>query len=235
MARLAAASAWCRGVNNRRRSDEVREFLATRRARLTPDQVGLPAGSRRRVPGYAPQRGRGARRSQRRVLRRLERGTWPAPQPAVLEALARALQLEQPSAPTCSTSPRPPRAPRPQPRRAASRQQGSVRPSIQSAAREQSQMSIALVSSPPGPLLNSRHPPPPSTSLIGSSPSRAKSGAGPVPRARVARLLTKLGALRPGVCQHSCTRSHRHDPHDHSLQGLVGELFPPTARSSGGL
>src|SRR4051794_14158437 len=37
------------GVDNR---TAIREFLATRRARLTPEQVGLPAGGgRRRVQG----------------------------------------------------------------------------------------------------------------------------------------------------------------------------------------
>lgn len=30
---------------------EIRDFLATRRAKLTPDQVGLPNAGRRRVPG----------------------------------------------------------------------------------------------------------------------------------------------------------------------------------------
>ncbi|HEU4544051.1 MAG TPA: hypothetical protein VFR23_23170 [Jiangellaceae bacterium] len=31
---------------------EIRDFLVTRRARITPEQVGLPsAGGRRRVPG----------------------------------------------------------------------------------------------------------------------------------------------------------------------------------------
>src|SRR4051812_3263644 len=30
---------------------QISEFLATRRARLTPEQVGLPTGARRRVPG----------------------------------------------------------------------------------------------------------------------------------------------------------------------------------------
>jgi hypothetical protein len=36
-------------VDNR---SDIRDFLATRRARITPDQVGLPAGGgRRRVPG----------------------------------------------------------------------------------------------------------------------------------------------------------------------------------------
>jgi hypothetical protein len=30
---------------------DVREFLVSRRAKLTPTQVGLPGGSNRRVPG----------------------------------------------------------------------------------------------------------------------------------------------------------------------------------------
>jgi len=36
-------------VDNR---SDIREFLATRRAKISPEQVGLPAGGgRRRVPG----------------------------------------------------------------------------------------------------------------------------------------------------------------------------------------
>ncbi|MGK5558980.1 transcriptional regulator, partial [Actinomadura kijaniata] len=31
--------------------EEVREFLTSRRAKITPEQAGLPPGSRRRVPG----------------------------------------------------------------------------------------------------------------------------------------------------------------------------------------
>ncbi|MBE3012700.1 helix-turn-helix transcriptional regulator [Microbispora sp. NEAU-D428] len=31
--------------------DQIRDFLATRRAKLTPEQVGLPTSGRRRVPG----------------------------------------------------------------------------------------------------------------------------------------------------------------------------------------
>ncbi len=31
--------------------DDIRDFLVSRRSRLTPEQVGLPAGTRRRVPG----------------------------------------------------------------------------------------------------------------------------------------------------------------------------------------
>src|SRR6478735_7336560 len=79
-------------VDNRR---EVREFLMTRRARITPDQVGLPAGSGRRVPGL--------RRSEVATLAglsveyyaRLERGQIAGASSSVLDALARALQLDE--------------------------------------------------------------------------------------------------------------------------------------------
>jgi transcriptional regulator with XRE-family HTH domain len=79
-------------VDNR---DEVREFLVSRRARLTPELAGLPAGSRRRVPGL--------RRSEVAALAdvsveyyaKLERGNLAGVSPAVLEAVARALQLDE--------------------------------------------------------------------------------------------------------------------------------------------
>jgi transcriptional regulator with XRE-family HTH domain len=74
---------------------EVREFLTTRRARLTPDHVGLPTSGRRRVPGL--------RRSEVAALAglsveyyaRLERGQIAGASAGVLEALARALQLDE--------------------------------------------------------------------------------------------------------------------------------------------
>ncbi|WP_326793538.1 helix-turn-helix transcriptional regulator (plasmid) [Streptomyces sp. NBC_00841] len=73
---------------------EVREFLTSRRAKITPEQAGLPSGSRRRVPGL--------RRSEVAALgdmsveyySKLERGNLVGASPAVLEALARALQLD---------------------------------------------------------------------------------------------------------------------------------------------
>ncbi|UPT46676.1 MULTISPECIES: helix-turn-helix transcriptional regulator [Streptomyces] len=74
--------------------EEVREFLTSRRAKITPDQVGLPGGSRRRVPGL--------RRSEVATLAdmsveyysKLERGDLAGVSPGVLEALARALRLD---------------------------------------------------------------------------------------------------------------------------------------------
>ncbi|WP_448070675.1 helix-turn-helix transcriptional regulator [Georgenia yuyongxinii] len=75
---------------------EIRDFLATRRARLTPERVGLPAGGgRRRVPGL--------RREEVAVLAgvstewytRLEKGHIGGVSEDVLEAVARALQLDE--------------------------------------------------------------------------------------------------------------------------------------------
>jgi transcriptional regulator with XRE-family HTH domain len=74
---------------------EVKEFLTTRRARITPDIAGLPAfGGNRRVPGL--------RREEVALLSgmsvdyytRLERGDLSGASDSVLDALARALQLD---------------------------------------------------------------------------------------------------------------------------------------------
>ncbi|WP_420124037.1 helix-turn-helix domain-containing protein [Nakamurella sp.] len=75
------------------RSD-VREFLTSRRSRVSPDQVGLPAGTGRRVPGL--------RRSEVATLAgvsveyytRLERGAIRGASAEVLDSLARALRLD---------------------------------------------------------------------------------------------------------------------------------------------
>jgi transcriptional regulator with XRE-family HTH domain len=76
--------------------NEIREFLTSRRARITPDQAGLPAyGGHRRVAGL--------RREEVAMLAgvsvdyytRLERGTAAGASDSVLEALSRALQLDE--------------------------------------------------------------------------------------------------------------------------------------------
>jgi len=74
---------------------EIREFLRSRRARITPHEAGLPAyGGNRRVSGL--------RREEVAMLAgvsvdyyvRMERGSLAGASDAVLDALARALQLE---------------------------------------------------------------------------------------------------------------------------------------------
>ncbi|MFI6562231.1 helix-turn-helix transcriptional regulator [Streptomyces sp. NPDC050534] len=74
---------------------DIREFLASHRAKITPQQAGLPAyGGNRRVPGL--------RREEVALLAgvsidyyvRLERGHLAGASEDVLDALARALQLD---------------------------------------------------------------------------------------------------------------------------------------------
>ncbi|MDP9947515.1 MULTISPECIES: helix-turn-helix transcriptional regulator [Streptomyces] len=74
--------------------EEVREFLTSRRAKITPELAGLPAGPRRRVPGL--RRGEVAALADVSVeyYAKLERGDLSGVSPAVLEALARALRLD---------------------------------------------------------------------------------------------------------------------------------------------
>jgi transcriptional regulator with XRE-family HTH domain len=76
--------------------NEIREFLASRRARITPQQAGLVAyGRNRRVPGL--------RREEVAMLAgvsidyytQLERGKLNGVSAGVLDALARALQLDE--------------------------------------------------------------------------------------------------------------------------------------------
>lgn len=75
--------------------EDVREFLSSRRARLTPEQAGLPAyGGNRRVKGL--------RREEVALLAgvsvdyyvRMERGNLSGASDSVLESLARALHLD---------------------------------------------------------------------------------------------------------------------------------------------
>lgn len=114
------------GVDNR---NEIRQFLASRRARITPGQAGLPNyGGSRRVPGL--------RREEVAMLAgvsidyyiRLERGNLGGVSESVLDSLARALQLDEAEhahlfdlAQAAAASPRPRRTPRKQ----------QIRPSIQ--------------------------------------------------------------------------------------------------------
>ena len=74
----------------------MRDFLTSRRARLTPAQVGLPTfGGRRRVPGLRREELALLAGVSVDYLTRLERGNVAGASDGVLEALARALQLDE--------------------------------------------------------------------------------------------------------------------------------------------
>lgn len=75
---------------------EVRQFLSTRRGRITPEQAGIePYGGRRRVPGL--RREEVARLAGVSVdyYTRLERGNLTGVSDSVLDAIAQALELDR--------------------------------------------------------------------------------------------------------------------------------------------
>ncbi|MFE9604631.1 helix-turn-helix transcriptional regulator [Streptomyces hokutonensis] len=78
------------------RSTEIREFLRTRRARVTPEQAGLaPHAGVRRVPGLRREEVAQLAGVSVDYYVRLERGRTQGVSQAVLEAVARALQLDE--------------------------------------------------------------------------------------------------------------------------------------------
>jgi PAS domain-containing protein len=72
------------------------EFLRAMRARLTPHDVGLPDGERRRLPGLRRQEVAQLAAVSVDWYIRLEQGRVGAPGAAVLDALAQALLLSEP-------------------------------------------------------------------------------------------------------------------------------------------
>jgi transcriptional regulator with XRE-family HTH domain len=76
--------------------NEVREFLASRRAKVTPKQAGIPHfGGQRRVPGL--RRGEVATLAGVSIeyYTRLERGNLGGVSDSVLDAVAKAFQLDE--------------------------------------------------------------------------------------------------------------------------------------------
>jgi transcriptional regulator with XRE-family HTH domain len=75
---------------------DIREFLASRRARITPEQAGLPVyGGNRRVAGLRREEVALLAGISVEYYTRLERGTLHGASDEVLEGLARALQLDE--------------------------------------------------------------------------------------------------------------------------------------------
>jgi transcriptional regulator with XRE-family HTH domain len=75
---------------------EIREFLATRRAKLSPSQAGLASGGgRRRVPGLRREEVALIAGVSTDWYTRLEKGNIRGVSDEVLDAVARALQLDE--------------------------------------------------------------------------------------------------------------------------------------------
>jgi transcriptional regulator with XRE-family HTH domain len=213
-------------VDNRQ---EVREFLMTRRARITPEQVGLPVGRGRRVPGL--------RRSEVATIAglsveyyaRLERGQIAGASTGVLDALARALRLDDTerahlfdlarAADGIPTSGRP--------RRRASGKPAS-RPSLQWAL-ESIRDGVAFVRDPHQNLL--------ATNSLGRAFYSPVLGAGGrMPNLARFQFLDPASRefypdwdLFAEMCVGIMRAEAGRDPHDRGLQDLVGELSTHSA------
>ncbi|MDQ4491303.1 helix-turn-helix transcriptional regulator [Sinomonas sp. ASV486] len=73
---------------------EVREFLMSRRAKLTPELAGIPAGPNRRVAGLRRSEVAMAAGVSVEYYAKLERGTIAGASSSVLDSIATALQLD---------------------------------------------------------------------------------------------------------------------------------------------
>ena len=75
-------------------TNDIAEFLTTRRAKVTPEQAGLPSYGKRRVPGLRREEVASLAGMSVEYYKRLERGNVAGVSELVLEGLARALQLD---------------------------------------------------------------------------------------------------------------------------------------------
>lgn len=73
---------------------EVRDFLTSRRARISPEQAGLPTVGQRRVPGLRRSEVAALAGMSVEYYAKLERGSLAGASAGVLDALARALRLD---------------------------------------------------------------------------------------------------------------------------------------------
>ncbi|GID30677.1 helix-turn-helix transcriptional regulator [Paractinoplanes brasiliensis] len=74
---------------------EVRDFLTTRRAKITPERAGLPVTGQRRVPGLRRSEVAALAGMSVEYYAKLERGSLAGVSSGVLDAIARALQLDE--------------------------------------------------------------------------------------------------------------------------------------------
>jgi transcriptional regulator with XRE-family HTH domain len=75
-------------------ANDIAEFLTTRRARITPEQAGLPSYGQRRVPGLRREEVASLAGVSVEYYKRLERGNLAGVSDLVLEGIAGALQLD---------------------------------------------------------------------------------------------------------------------------------------------
>ena len=73
----------------------MREFLVSRRAKITPERAGIPTAGQRRVPGLRRSEVAALAGMSVEYYAKLERGSLAGVSASVLDAIARALQLDE--------------------------------------------------------------------------------------------------------------------------------------------
>ena len=203
--------------------DEVREFLTSRRAKITPKQANLPQLGHRRVPGLRRSEVAGLAGVSVEYYAKLERGSLGGVSAGVLDAIARALQLDEAerahlfhlahAADGTSAAMRPRRNPK----------QWTVRPSLQ--------WTLDAVTTGPAIVGNNR-----SDLLAANHLGRALYAdvyADPTRSPNFARFTFLDGAayrfypdwdLAADITVANLRTAAGQDPHDRALHDLVGEL-----------
>ncbi|MFG2607415.1 helix-turn-helix transcriptional regulator [Streptomyces sp. NPDC048514] len=99
-------------MNGEWQQGEVGDFLRSRRARIQPEEVGLPTHGRRRVPGLRREEVAQLAGVSVDYYIRLEQGRGASVSDAVLDAIARVLRLDETEHAYLRTVARPARRPR---------------------------------------------------------------------------------------------------------------------------
>lgn len=212
------------------KSEAARDFLSTRRAKITPDRAGLPTyGGNRRVPGLRREEVALLAGVSADYYTRLEKGNLRGVSEEVLDALARALQLDDDErtylfdlARSANATGRPTRAHR---RR---RPAGTVRQPVQLLL-DSMVGAAALVHDGRLDVLGANHLGRALFAPVFDSPTRTSQAARPN-LARFVFLDPAARAFYPDpeqaapVCVELLRAHAGHDPYDKGLTDLVGEL-----------
>jgi transcriptional regulator with XRE-family HTH domain len=202
---------------------EVREFLTTRRAKISPGQAGLPAAGQRRVPGLRRSEVAALAGMSVEYYAKLERGALAGVSAGVLDAIARALRLDDAErahllrlaheADGSNALLRPRRRPK----------QWSVRPSLQ--------WSLDTITTAPAIVVNNRqdllaanHLGRAMYSDVYTDPVRPPNFARFTFLDSAARRFYPDWDLAADMCVANLRTAAGKDPHDKGLQDLVGEL-----------
>ena len=201
---------------------EVREFLTSRRAKVTPQHAGLPETFHRRVPGLRRSEVAALAGMSVEYYAKLERGSLGGVSAGVLDAIARALQLDEAERAHLFHLPKLPTAPAPPCDPAAFPSGGRCGrvcngPSTPSQPGRRSSVTTGLTCSP-ATILAGRFTP---TSTTIPAPRRTLPGS---PSSTARPPLLPDWDLAADISVANLRTAAGQDPHNKSLHDLVGEL-----------